>query len=190
MSATLIGLYVLLGLLLLSLNLRSLWPWPVKLFAILVTSGAYFLTYDAIHEIKGWPVPGPLPEEFAVHFIVVDEPDKAGGEDGKIFIWLSYLDDLGSPIGKPRVHEVLFSEALAQRSQEAIGVLMDGGRVNALVGAESDDEGSNPSRGQQSPRGTSADTDQPMIEFFEVGPVDLPPKADPSARPVPEGSQV
>lgn len=189
MSATLIGLYVLLGLLLLSLNLRSLWPWRVKLFAIIVTSGAYFLTYHAIHEIKGWPVPGPLPEEFAVHFIVVDEPDKARGEEGKIFIWLSHLDDLGSPVGKPRVHEVLFSQALAQRSQEAIGVLMDGGRVNALVGAESDDEESSSSRSQQSPEGNSADTDQPMIEFFEVGPVDLPPKADPSARPAARGQR-
>lgn len=112
------------------------------------------------------------------------------GEDGKVFTWLSYLDDLGSPTGKPRVHEVLFSEALAERSQETIGVLMDGDEVNALVGVENDDEGSNPSRGQQSPRRTSADTDQPMIEFFEVGPVDLPPKADPTARPVPERPQV
>ena len=187
MSTTLIGLYVLLGLLLLSLNLRSRWPWPVKLFAIIATSSAYYLTYHAIHEIKGWPVPGPLPEEFAVHFIVVDEPDKVRGEEGKIFIWLRYLDDLGSPMGKPRVHEVLFSDALAQRSQEAIGVLMEGGRVNAVVGTESDDENVNRIQGRQSSGGISVDTDQPMIEFFQVGPVDLPPKADPSARPAARG---
>lgn len=48
------------------------------------------------------------------------------GEDGKVFTWLSYLNELGSWTGKPWVHEVLFSEALAQRSQETVDVLMDG----------------------------------------------------------------
>ena len=75
MSWQLIGVYVLLGVLLLSLNLRSRWSWWIKVGAILLTSSAYYLTYHSVNELKGWPVPDPLPERFSVHWVQVAEPD-------------------------------------------------------------------------------------------------------------------
>lgn len=179
-STALTALYVLLGVLLLSLNLRSRWAWQIKLLAILVTSGAYFGTYVSIEEIKGWPVPGALPDQFSVHYIVVDEPSKATGEEGRIYIWLRNVDDSGMPFGKPRVHEMLFSEALAQRSQEAIGILMDGGKLNAVVEVL-DGEVSDQEREGSSSSVTATGGDL-LIKFLEVGAVDLPPKADPTTE--------
>jgi len=176
MSWQLIGVYVLLGILLLSLNLRSRWSWWIKAGAILLTSGAYYLTYHSVDELKGWPVPDPLPERFAVHWVQVDEPNKATGEEGRIYIWLRHLDDLEQPVGKPRVHEILFDDVLAQRTQEVLASLMDGQQINGFVRMRETVNDQEAGSGGQNIGILGNQESGLMIEFKEVGKVDLPPK--------------
>ena len=52
---SLIGSYVLLALLLLSLNLYSNWGWRVKTGAIALVSIFYLVTYLSFPPILGWP---------------------------------------------------------------------------------------------------------------------------------------
>ena len=176
MSWQLTGVYVLLGVLLLSLNMGSRWSWRIKAGAILLTSAAYYLTYHSVDELKGWPVPDPLPERFAVHWVQVDEPNKATGEEGRIYIWLRHLDDLEQPVGKPRVHEILFDDVLAQRTQEVLASLMDGQQINGFVRMRetADDQEARP--GGQDEGNLGNQESGLIIEFKEVGKVDLPPK--------------
>ena len=170
------GVYVLLGVLLLSLNLRSRWSWWIKAGAILLTSAAYYLTYHSVDELKGWPVPDPLPERFAVHWVQVDEPDKATGEEGRSYIWLRHLDDLEQPVGKPRVHEILFDDVLAQRTQEVLASLMDGQQINGFVRMRETVNDQEAGSGGQNKGNLGNQESGLMIEFKEVGKVALPPK--------------
>jgi len=176
MSWQLIGVYVLLGVLLLSLNLRSRWSWWIKVGAILLTSSAYYLTYHSVNELKGWPVPDPLPERFSVHWVQVDEPDKATGEEGRIYIWLRHLDDLEQPVGKPRVHEILFDNALAQRTQEVLTSLMDGRQINGFIQMRETVDDQEAGVGSQNGGNLGTQESGLIIEFKEVDKVDLPPK--------------
>ena len=141
-----------------------------------MTSSGYYFTYHFVDDLKGWPVPDPLPERFSVHWVLVDERNKVSGEEGRIYIWLRHLDELNQPYGKPRVHEVLFENALAQRTQDVLSSLMDGRQINGFVemreeGEEADGAERTDSEGTLSSRDSAW-----VIEFREVEKVDLPPK--------------
>ena len=47
--------YLVLGVLLLSLNLTSLWRWWVKAGAVIVTTGFFGVTYQTVNGMMGWP---------------------------------------------------------------------------------------------------------------------------------------
>ena len=176
MSWQLVGAYLLLGLLLVSLNLRSRWSWWIKLGAIVLTSTAYYFTYHFVDDLKGWPVPDPLPERFSVHWVLVDEPNKITGEEGRIYIWLRHLDELNQPYGKPRVHEVLFENALAQRTEDVLASLMDGRQINGFVQMSEDGAEADALSGQDNQGSLSSEDASLVIEFREVEKVALPPK--------------
>lgn len=67
--------FLLLGLLLLSLNLRSVWPWPVKAGAIVVTGLAAVLFFVAATWMLGWPTEAMPPARFTLHGSLVHEPE-------------------------------------------------------------------------------------------------------------------
>ena len=54
----LIAAYVLVALLLLSINLYSNWSWRVKATTIVVVSGFYLVSYFSFSPILGWPTGG------------------------------------------------------------------------------------------------------------------------------------
>ena len=99
--AGLIASYIVIAILLLSLNLYSRWRWPVKAFAILLVSAFYVVSYRSIPPLLGWPVGQDLPKKFNLVAVYVAEPDKVTGDEGEIFLWLTSLDQ-GFKNLKPR----------------------------------------------------------------------------------------
>jgi hypothetical protein len=108
--------YVSLAVLLLSLNLRSRWSWPVKAAAIVVTGGFYLLTYFAWHGLSGWPATTVPPEDFVLVASEIREPDKRTADPGAIFIWARATAD---PLAQPRAYQLPYTGALHQAVEAA-----------------------------------------------------------------------
>jgi hypothetical protein len=108
--------YVLLGVLLLSLNLRARWHWSVKVFAIALTSAFYFVTWWGLRESEGWPTRADPLAEFELLAFDVRQPDKRDDSPGAIFLWVRSPHAVE---GTPRAHRLAYSEALHQAVLEA-----------------------------------------------------------------------
>ncbi len=173
----LIGCYTVLGILLLNLNLRSQWSWPVKAAAIVITSITYYFTYQSFTDLQGYPVDETLPERFEVQWVLIDEPDKVSNTEGQIYLWVRELNKLKQPVGQPRVFKQSFDEALAERTQEAKSMIEGGERVIGFIevidSADADDRAD--ADNQRTPSGDGR-LDR-TIQFKAVGNVDLPPKS-------------
>jgi len=121
MTEAVIGLsvaYVGLAALLLSLNLSTRFPTWVKLGAILLVTGLYFLTYHSLKEMAGWPAKGALPEQFLLLASSVTEPDPGAGTDGIIHIWVKSLEG-DRPASEPRAFALPYLKELHSRLEEA-----------------------------------------------------------------------
>jgi hypothetical protein len=107
--------YVVVAVLLLSLNLASRWHWGIKALAIGVTTIFFGVSYASIAGLIGWPSEARVPEHFQLDWATVVEPDKLTGAPGSIYLWLEVLDENNAPSGTPRAFHVPYSRALADR---------------------------------------------------------------------------
>ncbi len=106
--------FILVGLLLLSLNLYSKWPWPVKAFTIVLTSAFYIITYFSFPPLLGWPTTENPPEQFRLISAHVAQPNKETGDDGAVYLWLTEIENM-STTGEPRAYQVPYSNELHER---------------------------------------------------------------------------
>ncbi len=125
--------YAIIAALLLNLGLATAWSARVKVGAVLLVSLFYGMTYLGIRALEGWPTGEPLPGDFRVHWISVDEPDKASGSDGAIYFWVRSLDEAGLPIGEPRAHAVPYDEQTADAAREALARMEGGKRLDGRM---------------------------------------------------------
>src|SRR5215212_7896239 len=106
--------YVAIAMLLLSLNVFSLWRWWVKAAAIVI-SGLFFIgSYFAVTALLGFPTKANVPERFSLVATRTVEPNKASGESGSIFLWVEELNDKNVPSRLPISYQLGYSEALAE----------------------------------------------------------------------------
>ena len=165
MTAAVVGLaasYLVILLLLLSLNLRSAWRWPVKAGAILVTIGFLVGGFLALEAMLGWPTEATPPARFQLHAALVHEPDRINRSHGSIFLWLSPQDAEGRPGAPPRAYALPYSRALHEQVARAQGRLQEGSPVEGTAALLSD----------QYRLGTRA----VQVELFTAPPTPLPPK--------------
>lgn len=122
MSVALIGLvaaYIAVAMLLLSLNLTSLWRWWVKAAAIVVTTVFFGVTYHTINGLMGWPTVQRPPPRFSLVWTHVSEPDRRTNNPGAIYLWADELDRNNVPSGRPRSYQLPYSDALARKAASA-----------------------------------------------------------------------
>lgn len=92
--------YIVLAALLLNLGLRSPWSKSIKLAAIVITTGFYFITYHALNDLAGWPSNDGLPERFKILSIYTNEQS----ENHKgIYLW---VQDLNTSDALPRAYQL------------------------------------------------------------------------------------
>ncbi len=109
-----ISAYILIGLLLLSINLYSNWSWKVKAATIIITSAFYVITYFSFPPLLGWPTTEYLPSQFRLISAHVVQPNKETGEDGSIYLWLSEIENMASS-SEPRAYELEYSNELHEK---------------------------------------------------------------------------
>lgn len=110
----LIAAYVLIALLLLSLLLYSTWSWKMKAGTIVATSLFYIITYLSFPPLLGWPTAAELPKRFQLISAYVEQPSKVTGAPGKIFLWLTDMENLVNPM-PPRAYRLQYSLELHEK---------------------------------------------------------------------------
>ena len=191
MTLPLIGVglsYVVVAVLLLSLNLTSRWHWGVKAAAIAVTSLFFGVSYVSIAGLIGWPSEARVPEHFQLDWGTVIEPDKLNGSPGSIYLWVEALDDNYVPAGTPRAFRVPYSRVLADRIGHAKERIEQGkdqaGTARDLDVPEAPPDqdrrlaGAPPRQDEPGSPGdpTAFIQHTPAIEFQDIPPPALPPK--------------
>lgn len=173
--------YVATAALLLNMNLSTAWPVWVKAGAVVLVTGLYFTAWQAQKGLLGWATPETPPETFRLHWVTVDEPDKAGGGPGAIYLWLRELDAAGLPRGAPRAHRLAWDEETAQAMHEALESLEEGEPLNGTFSRQAV---AATEAGQDAlpPAGTPADSagaQRPRFEFRRAPRPTLPAKPSP-----------
>jgi hypothetical protein len=113
--AGIVASYVLIAVLLLSLNLASRWHWGMKAAAIVITAGFFGVFFVSVTDLVGWPTEAHLPDHFQLHWATIVEPDKLNGLPGSIYLWIEALDEDNMLTGTPRAFRVPYSRELADR---------------------------------------------------------------------------
>src|ERR1043165_5948380 len=104
--------YVAMAVLLLSLNIFSLWRWWVKASAIVI-SGFFFVgSYFAVTALLAWPTGANVPERFSLVATRTVEPNKTNGDSGAIYLWVEELNDKNVPSGLPISYRLGYSDEL------------------------------------------------------------------------------
>jgi len=110
----LVAAYILIAVLLLSLNLYSRWSWQVKAGAIVLTTAFYIVTFISFSPLLGWPTEQSPPGNFRLIAAHVQQPNKITGDSGAIYLWLSQVENLrkNSP---PRAYKLPYSDKLYEK---------------------------------------------------------------------------
>jgi len=117
-SNLLIAAYVIVCVLLLSLNLYSRWHWIIKAATTAFVVGFFVVTYHSYSAILGWPTQRELPHQFYLHAVQVDEPEN-------IFLWGTDLDrGMGQTV--PRAYGLPYTAKLHDRVNQASRKLRKG----------------------------------------------------------------
>ena len=154
----LLGGYVLIAVLLLSLNVRANWHWSIKFGAIALTTLTYFSTWWALRESEGWPAIVEPPGGFELIAFDIREPDKRSGDDGAIYLWLRHP---GAVDGVPRAHRLEYREELHE------AVVQAGRRM-----AEGQQQVTERGSGSEAAQGAGG-----ALRFRDMNRTSLPPKA-------------
>ena len=189
--AGVVASYVVIAVLLLSLNLASRWHWGVKAAAITVTSAFFGVSYASITGFIGWPSEARVPERFQLDWGTVVEPDKLNGAPGSIYLWVEALDENNVPAGTPRAFRVPYSRDLADRIGHA-KERIEQGKDQAGTARDLDVPEVPPDQDRRlagaPPRQDEPGSPGDPTAFIQHMPVidfqDLPPPALPSKRPL------
>lgn len=132
--AAIVAVYALLAVLLLSLNIASLWRWWVKAGAIIVTAIAFVCSYLAISGLLGWPSSAAMPDRFQLLATNVLEPDRKTGAAGAVFMWVQEINEDHLPTASPRAYQVPYSSSLAEDIQAAQEHINAGDQIMGEMG--------------------------------------------------------
>lgn len=191
MSWSIAGLvlsYVALAILLLSLNLASLWRWGIKATAIIVVTIFFGVSYRTIDGLLGWPTTNHLPIRFNLLSTHVAEPNQRTADPGHIYLWVADIDENNVPSSLPRSYQLSYSKALAEKIRKAQEKLDHGGEVMGVLSADDAPTDSKELRDnikmgrtqktndKQSPAAVPFEEDGSRISFDDLPPVILPDK--------------
>ena len=135
-----IAAYVIVAVLLLSLNIAPRWAWWIKATAIIITSAFFVISYYSMIDLMGWPVKARLPEKFQMLWAKVNEPDKLLNTPGAIYMWVEALDKDNIPTGLPRAYRLPYTQPLETGIENALDMIAAGQEVGGTANMMDDQE--------------------------------------------------
>lgn len=114
----LVAAYALILLLLANVVLFAGWSWKVKIASAAMVAALFYVTWQSIPPLTGWPTAQTPPRQFNLMGLHVEEPDKNTGAQGTIYLWVV---DIAHEAGRrvPRAHALPFSPQLHAKVTEA-----------------------------------------------------------------------
>jgi len=125
--------YVVVAALLLNLNLKTNYTLRVKVAAIGVTTCLYVVSWFGFQAMSGWASTEPLPEQFRLLGVSIEERKKEDKNPGYIYYWVRALDEADLPVGPPRAHRIEWSEAAAETAEAAAAAIEEGQELNGTM---------------------------------------------------------
>ena len=122
--------FAILAFLLLCICLYGSITKKTKLLLVVLTSIAYFVSFDALKMTQGWATADSIPPRFVLLAAVIEEPvkDKTKGE---IFVWLQELVD-NKPQGEPRAFRFPYEKGLHSLFEDGMRKIRNG---NSQIGS-------------------------------------------------------
>lgn len=157
----LIAAYILIALILLSINLYSNWSWKVKATTIIITSIFYIITYISYPQLLGWPTTENPPARFQLIASHIQQPNKVTGQNGYVYLWLKEIDDLSSST-PPRAYRFDYSKQLHELVLNATSKLNKG---IPQLGEFDDQQNNTIEQLQEAPRSGQKSAN---IEFYDL----------------------
>ncbi|HVW91605.1 MAG TPA: hypothetical protein VHB74_03270 [Devosia sp.] len=151
-----LAVYLLLAVLLLSLNILSLWRWWVKAGAIIATCLVVVAAYFTITAMIGWPTFTALPKRFNLVASRIVEPNRQTGADGHIYLWVEELNENNVPVTAPRGYEVPYTSKLADDTAQAQGKINQGQSIMGQAAPADQPADANAKKSVQQPPGSPA----------------------------------
>ncbi len=112
------GMFIVVTVFLLSVNLRSNWHWSVKMSAIIFTGLFWVATYFTIASFAGLPSTADLPSEFMLVWSIEREPTKGPrGDPGVIYVWILPVPNEKEIFSQvvPRAYKLPYSRELHKK---------------------------------------------------------------------------
>lgn len=158
----LVALFLVLSLLLLSLNVDTTWPWQVKAGAIVAAMLTVVIGYFALYELLGWPTRQAMPDDMRMISADVVEPRKGSNEKGAIYVWVKPIRENNA---LPRAFELPYDPDFHEMVITALERAGQGIEQGVRRNPDYDDNAAGQGLGLP-------------LNFFDIKPLRLPEKTD------------
>lgn len=122
--------------------------WVLKSIVILTATLFSIVVLLSLKDFIGWPSNSDLPEEFQLHWAIINEPDKIKNTEGKIYIWATKLDKEKKRKDMPRAYKIDYTrknheEITAGLIKIGDGILQKGQKVKVKENIDIEEDLSN-----------------------------------------------
>jgi hypothetical protein len=181
--------FILLSAIILWFVIGAKGQWSLKAACIAFTLYFSLSLAQSLPKMMGWPSTEKIPNQFEIHWGLVEEPDKITGEAGRIYLWLTSQNEDSSPSwlisfhaaeeDSPRAYSIPYSRDNHEKIDQAVQQIKAGNRVGGGVseGEEGKEEGEGKEgEGQGDGDGGGSLSDSPELYFEPLPPPKLPEK--------------
>ncbi|HVS85014.1 MAG TPA: hypothetical protein VHD91_05245 [Gaiellaceae bacterium] len=134
--------------------------WKVRAPYVVLAPALALALWLGRPDAAGWPSVAALPAHAQLHWAVVDEPDPATSDPGRIYLWL----DVGA--AKPRAYSLPYSRQMHEQVQRALVQLKRGRPISV----------SRVAHRSRSAKGGGGGSGASSVRFDAAPPPGLPPK--------------
>jgi len=98
--------------------------WVIKSIVITIATLFSIVVLLSLKDFIGWPSKSTLPQEFQLHWAIIDEPDKIKNTEGAIYMWVTELDKENK--GLPRAYKIDYTRKNHEEIMKGLISLGDG----------------------------------------------------------------
>jgi len=184
--------FLILAVILLWFFINTKGKLAIKIVLTLLAGYYSLVTWSSLSTYAGWATDQEMPEEFIVHWVTIEEPNKRTHDPGAIYVWIT-SPDLGTNtmwnfLGykpekpEPRIYKLPYSTSMHEKAEKVRGLLKKGKVVKGskrkgppgVPGEGEGAEGKGPPG--SSTKGRPSMSNQQEYEFHELLPSVLPEK--------------
>jgi len=100
--------------------------WIIKSIVITIATLFSIVVLLSLKDFIGWPSKSTLPQEFQLHWAIIDEPDKIKNTEGAIYMWVTELNNENKNKGLPRAYKIDYTRKNHEEIMKGLISLGDG----------------------------------------------------------------